>query len=1181
MKRLLTVLFCLLMVFSLYAEAVVERSTTETTKTTELTEVAETAESAESALPSVGDVVNGFVVTNVGRFDLIGCDTILYEHIKTGAQVLYLANEDTNRVFEIGFKTPAETDTGVPHVFEHSTLDGSKKYPSKTLFFNLSFQTYNTYMNASTYSFMTTYPIASLSEDQLLKYADFYTDSCFNPMIYEDKSIFDEEAWRYALDENGDLTIEGTVYSEMLGSYTRESAANYNFKSTIFPGSIAGNSSGGNPDHIPEMTWEDLLEYHSTYYTPSNSVTCLYGKLDNIDAFLELLDGYFSAYEKTEYSFVDSGYTPITEPVETTYEYAVEASTDTDKSSTVYYGFALGNLTEEELTSIDFLATLIGDSSSILMENLKTAIPYGSFACYIDFTGPESILYFYADNINEEDASTFKQTVDESLAYIAENGFDQDAVDAIIASFKLSIMLTTEDSEIGINTIPNILYYWAGMGDLFGYMNYIDAIDDFDAYVQDGTLLNALKTYLLDNNRTALSTTKAVAGLKEEKEAALAQKLAEIKASMTEEELAAIANPVEEEEAEDKTVEYVKQLQAVTVESLPEEVKIYDITDETGDDGIRRIFADCDTTGVGYATLMLNADWVEQDMLHFLKLYIDLLGELDTTEHTRTQLSTLVNRYLYDITIKSSIVDNEEKDEYYPFVRISFIALDEDMEKAYDVVGEILFDSQFDVQRVTDTVANLKQSLKSTINNASYNVVIYDMLATADASMAYYSYMNFLEYYEFLDAVSQALEENPEAVISGLQYIQQNLANSYKAISAFAGSEESNENHKKVADAFIAKLDHTEVPTQEYEFDTMGNSMALVVDSNVNYNFMFASYEDMGLEEYTADLDAISSLINDNYLLPMLRDQYGVYGAYTAAADAGIYLYTYRDPNIMETFEVYSQLPEYMASLEDLDQETLDGYILSSYSSYATANGELTGALNAILNYISNIPQEKKIEYMQQLKSVTAEKVSEYAFAYAALVEGGIYATSGSASAISKYSDMYEEIINPFGVQDASNVVLSDIAEGDAYYDAVRFAFENGFMATVADSTFGVNDSATLGDLAAFFYMMIGGGREPETAVSYLSQFGIIPADPADTEISRLEALVYTYYFCQAVGYNVSLVDIQGEYADIDQIPEGYEGVIGFGLEYGLIDTVDGLLDPMGTMTRAQLAGLITAFAAE
>ncbi len=1163
MKKLLTVLFCLLTLFSLFAEAIVERNTTQTT------------------LPNIGDVVDGFVVTNVGRFDLIGCDTILYKHIKTGAQVLYLANEDTNRVFEIGFKTPAETNTGVPHVFEHSTLDGSEKYPSKTLFFNLSFQTYNTYMNASTYSFMTTYPIASLSEDQLLKYADFYTDSCFNPMVTTDKSIFDEEAWRYSLDENGDLTIEGTVYSEMLGSYTRETASSYNFKNTVFPGSIAGNSSGGDPDHIPEMTWEDLVRYHEEYYVPSNSVTCIYGKFENFDAFLELLDSYFSRYDKTTYDFVDAGYTPITEPVEKTYEYAVEATSNTDKSSTVYYGYVLGDLSEEELAVVDLLSTLIGDSSSVLMENLKTTIPYGSFGCYIDFTGPEDILYFYANNINEEDAKVFKQTVDDSIVYVYENGFDQDAVDAIIAAFKLSIMLTTEDSEIGINTIPNILYYWAGMGNLFGYMNYIDSIDNFNTYVQDGTFIAAIKKYILDNNRTALATTKAVAGLKEEKDAALKEKLAQIKASMSAEELQAIASSIEEDVEEDNTAVYVKRLQAITVESLPEEYRIYDITDETGSDGIRRIFAQCDTNDIGYATLMLNTDWIEKDMLHFFKLYIDLLGELDTSKHTRTQLSTLINRYLYNCTIKSSVVDNDENDEYYPFIRISFIALDEDMKDAYDVVGEILFDSQFDVKRVSDTVSNLKQSLKTTINNASYNVIIYNMLSTADESLAYYSYLNYLDYYNFLDAVSLALEENPNAVIASLQYIQQNLNNSYKAIVAFAGSEESYENHTAVANAFVSSLDHYEVPTQEYKFDKMGKSLALIVDSNVNFNFMFASYKDMGLEEYTADLDAISSLINDTYLLPMLRDQYGVYGAYTAAADAGIYLYTYRDPNIQETFDVYSKLPAFMESLDTLDQETLDGYILSSYSSYATPTGELSGALSAILNHISNIPQEKKTEYMQELKSITAEKVSDYASAYKALVENGIYATSGGASAIDKYSDMYEDILNPFGVQDSSSVVLSDISEGDAYYDAVRFVFENGFMAPVSGSAFGVNDSATLGDLAAFFYMMIGGSRDPETAVPFFAQYGIVPEEPASTELSRVDAVTYSYYFCQAMGIPVSLVDLQETYPDADQIPEGYEGVIGFGLENGLIDTIDGLLDANGTMTRAQLAKLIMAFAAE
>ena len=134
-------------------------------------------------LPQAGDRIDGFRAVETGEFPLLGADTVLFEHEESGARLLYIANRDINRVFDLTFLTRPIDNTGLPHVFEHATLSGSEKYPSKDLFFNLSYQTYNTYMNASTYQDMTTYPIASLSEEQLLKYADYYTDSCFNPLI--------------------------------------------------------------------------------------------------------------------------------------------------------------------------------------------------------------------------------------------------------------------------------------------------------------------------------------------------------------------------------------------------------------------------------------------------------------------------------------------------------------------------------------------------------------------------------------------------------------------------------------------------------------------------------------------------------------------------------------------------------------------------------------------------------------------------------------------------------------------------------------------------------------------------------------------------------------------------------------------------------------------------------------
>ena len=173
-------------------------------------------DAAKAGLPAVGETVEGFTVKEIRDFPLVGATVLLFEHDRTGAELMYIANNDTNRVFDLTFFTRAIDCSGLPHVFEHSTLDGSEKYPSKALFFNLIYQTYNTFMNAMTYPLMTTYPVASLSEAQLLKYADVYTDSCLHPSIMTDESIFREEAWRYRLaDPDDELTIEGTVYSEM------------------------------------------------------------------------------------------------------------------------------------------------------------------------------------------------------------------------------------------------------------------------------------------------------------------------------------------------------------------------------------------------------------------------------------------------------------------------------------------------------------------------------------------------------------------------------------------------------------------------------------------------------------------------------------------------------------------------------------------------------------------------------------------------------------------------------------------------------------------------------------------------------------------------------------------------------------------------------------------------------
>ena len=1078
---------------------------------------------APDGLPAVGETVEGFTVREIRDFPLVGATVVVFEHDRTGAELMYFANSDTNRVFDLTFFTRAIDNTGLPHVFEHSTLDGSQKYPSRSLFFNLSYQTYNTFMNAMTYPLMTTYPVASLSEEQLLKYADYYTDSCLHPTILEDESIFREEAWRYRMeDAEDDLTIEGTVYSEMLGAIDLDSAAYTNMLRAAFPGSTIGNISGGDPGHIPEMTWESLKAYHELYYHPSNCVAFLYGQFDDYTAFLKLLNEAFAPYERQEFTFDDAEYTALKKSVESKIPFPVEEGSSTEHASTIYYSFLCPGLNKdpEEEMVMNTLTDLLGADASPLMLNLKKALPSGTFGSYIEMDGPEDAIVFYAANVDPGDAAAFKATVNKVLSDVGKKGFSKELTDGVMAALSLAIKLTGEGDDVGVDLISSIAASYAASGDMYNYMDYVDALGRLVAWNDQGLYKNAVSKWLLKKPVTVLVTTYPQAGLREELDAAETERLAELKAGMTAEEIAAIVAASNAPEEEDDASRYVARLQAVTVSSLPEEQRSYKVTDTVGEDGVRRLTAPAEVDGVGQVLLLLDAQGLPLEDIHWFALYTAVVGGMQTSAHTRDELAELTTRYLYSGQIRLSLLNSYGSDEYHPYLRASWIAADEDLAAGYDLLYEILFDSQFDdAETLLGLIQKTKASLKSSINSTPYSPMLYRSLGASVPLYAYYSWFNHMAFYAFLEQAEADMETDPEGVAENLRRIQQYFRNRTNAIAAYAGSAEGIEVNAPLTDAFMARLDDTEIKAQTYDFTAPARSEALVIDSSVQFNGIAANYAVMGLKEYTADMDAVSALVSDLYLYPMLRDQYGVYGAlHGFVNDAGSYVISYRDPNVKETFEVYEGIPEFLRNLE-LDQETLDGYILSSYSSYAMPEGELSGALSALVSRLCGEPENLKIQYMRQLKAVTPDKVRGYADAYERLLSAGQRFTAGSASAAAAYADLYDAVLNPFGAVDAGEVEFTDVPESHEHYEAVRYVFEEYLMDPLGEDFFGVDEEAAAGDLALALYSLIDDeAAEAQDVLDLFASYGIVPASwKAEDTLTGADAQRFLADFSQAV----------------------------------------------------------------
>ncbi len=1077
MKRLLAVLLSLALLLGLLPAAV--------------------AEDAAPELPAVGDVVHGFEVIETRDYPLMDAVIVRFKHRQTGGEVYYIANDDTNRAFDLTFFTEPIDNTGLPHVFEHATIQGSEKFPGEQMFFNLSYQTYNTYMNASTGKWYTTFPLASLSEAQLLKLAEFYTDACFNPVIMENERIYRTEAWRYRLESaDAPLTIEGTVYSEMLGATTLQRQAGLNLMRAAFPGSMAGNDSGGTPDVIPDMTWQMLKDYHDRYYHPSNCAAYLYGQFDNYKAFLQLLDGYFSAYEKREFARDDAGYTPITEPVVQSLPFPVEESASTEHVSAVRYAFVCPGLKQtlgDEL-ALDTMTDLFMANASDLQQRLQAAIPYGTFYAYIEMDGPEDAIMFAASNVDPGDADTFKAIVDEEIARVAQDGFPQALVDSVAASLAISARLTRESSDPVNSVISHMISRYATTGNCWDFQDYQDSLFKMDEWNRDGVYAGVAGRWLKDSRTTALVTTYPEPGVKEENDAALAQKLAGIKAAMSADEIAALVETTNAEAPEDHSAEYVARLKAVTVASLPEEIKEYAVSDVTGDDGVRHIDAPAAVEGVSQANILLDAAGLPQEDIHWLNLYTGLLTQLDTTAHTKAELATLFGRYLYNGSIDLSL-PQAGADGYHPYLQMGWIALDDDLAAGYDLMHELLYDTKVDdPAKLLEQVQAMKSSMKSGVTANPVGTLLRRALAGCQERFAYSCYARDLDFYDFLGRVEKQLADDPGAVTAKLEGIQATFNNRKNAVTICVGNEASIALNRELADKFLASLDEREITPATYDFPMPEKREALVIDSGVQFNMLATNLPSVGLEGFDGRLDAVTKLVSDAFLVPQLRDQYGVYTPWSAATEDYFMVYAYRDPNVAETFEVLEGLPEQIANME-LDQDTLDGYIMNAYSGYAMPEGALTGAYNAAMDALQGLDPARKLAWMRQLKQVTPETVRVDADLYAKLVENGARMTAGAASAINENAELFDAILNPFGAVDATQVALDDVTEGSDHYDAVRFAFEQGFMGPVEGEDFGADLPATKGDLLAALYVLVGGERDANEALAAFVEYGLVTND--------------------------------------------------------------------------------------
>ena len=989
----------------------------------------------EFEIPEIGTEISGFKVTDVSYWAEYATDVVTLEHEKTGSVLYWLANDNIDRSYMMAFRTPIGDNTGMPHVFEHATLGGSGKYPGANTFFEMMSKTSNTYLNASTGQFYTMYPMASTSEEQLLKYVDYYMSGLTDPLAVENPYALMREAYRYELpDAESEITLQGVVYSEMLGALTQSRWANINFNRMLWPNSYVTTVSGGDPDYIPDLTIEAVKAFHDKYYHPSNATMYLAGDLE-LPRFLELLDtGFLSRYEKTEVVIDDPDYTPL-EPgtYEQTFTVPVEAGTPTDKAAIIFYGLPFEISEYNDMEVLDYVCRYMNDESSPLQRLFQERLPEAevSMTTSWDPDGKTALVY-KATAINEADKDTFKTTCDEALAQLLENGVDEEVLHGMLISKQFEDLMGLDSSAVYRGLSENMAVYWTLFGERDAWKKSMEFEGRRDEFLTVENLNETARKYWSSLDTEVIAVTVPAPGMKEEKDAALRAKLDEMKASMTPEEVEALVEQTRAYNAfveESNAVAMPEELNALSVETLPEEVS-YKAASETTVGGIHLITSEVDTPLIRISFRTDTSAVPFEDLFDYIE-YANLLGTLGTDLYTREELPAKMAGVSSGMVMYAGSTQNNEtrKPEYYFLT--SWYALPETLEDSFALVEDILYHTDFsdyDYIRADAAQSYAQNQMYMDSNGLSFAV---QAAASNYSKLAKYNYyINTEALMAYWDKLSKYTDEEMDALVAKFNGFRDMILNRNGAFLTVMGSNENILRSASLGYGLLSGFDDTVRESVDYAamIPDLPLHTAIVTGGNVVFNLAAVDLEAAGYDRKDGGISVIQKVIDDKLLYPELRVKNSAYGAYAARiTDYILAFYSYRDPKVAETFDVYGSAGDFLRNLE-ISESELAGYITSVYGSLTAPVGPLSAALLGMNDLVTGRnTYEDTMREIRDIKAFKPEDIAKYAdLADAVTSENAARVTAGTKSMIEANAGLYDYI--NYNLMDADAAAADDAA---------------------------------------------------------------------------------------------------------------------------------------------------------
>lgn len=953
------------------------------------------------------------------RVEDVQSDGFILRHKKSGARIAVLSNNDDNKVFYIGFRTPPEDETGVPHIIEHTTLCGSKKFPVKDPFIELAKGSLNTFLNAMTYPDKTVYPVASCNDQDFKNLMDVYLDAVFNPNITKYEEIFKQEGWHYELTGKDDeLKINGVVYNEMKGAYSSpDEVLSSQIYRSLFPDNTYSKDSGGNPEYIPKLTYEAYLDFYHKYYHPSNSYIYLYGDMDVVER-LEWLDKeYLSLYDYKKVNSEINKQPAFDEIKNVEAQYSITMDDSQENKTYLSYNRVVGDSLDEMLyQAFDVLdyALVSSPGAPVKQALIDAGIGddvYGSYDAGI----LQPVFSFVAKNANASQADEFESIIENTLKEVVKTGINKEALLAGINSSEFKFR------EADFGQFPK--------GLLFG-LNCLDSwlFDDMKPFIHLeclGTFAKLRKAvdtdyfekliqeYLLDNTHGSSVTVKPKRGLGNEREEALAKELSDYKASLSDEEIKKLIEDTEhlkKYQEEPSSDEDLRKLPMLTRADMKKNAMPFsNIEDELLD--VKVVRHDIESNGIDYISFLFDAGDFAQSELGYLGFFTNALGLVSTEKYSYTDLANATNIYTGGIsTGTASHPDIKDRNNFVFKFEVKLKVLEKNLDKALELMEQMLLSSDFtDTKRLGELVAQIKARLQANLSSSGHLVAAMRSMSSFSRYALYQDELKGIAFYRSICRIEKKLSESPKSVSDKLAAIAKKLFARNRMLISFTGNNEAYGNAKPSLEKVIAGFDKMSAVGNQAEVHFNTAKEAFIDASQIQYVAKTGDFICEGYE-YTGALRLLRIILSYDYLWINVRVKGGAYGCMNTFLRSGeSYFVSYRDPNLSDTLDVYDRIPEYIKSFSP-DERDMTKYIIGTFSALDTPmNPEAKGS-RSLSAYLEGITYEQIQKERNEILNAQPEDIRRLADLVEAVLNKDSICVIGNENMIKESAGLFENV---------------------------------------------------------------------------------------------------------------------------------------------------------------------------